>query len=218
MDRSLVRSSRATSTRTTACWRPSTGRAPSTPGTRRIGGPRYGFDVQEPYEQRAALRAFLEKAAPDRAAPLIKGLDRCLGVGASSWDDLHASAEWKEFAAATELSEESYGACLAGTDALADALQADERAILAKASPAELRRARLSLANLRGFERQSCFQKRHSSSGARRAMTGCYAPSRRSRPWTSLAGGWSRSTMSTSARMDEASGAVSMSTAFMGRA
>ncbi len=100
----------------------------------------FGFDVQQPSQDYAAITAFLQRVASAEATRLLGGLMPCA---------LDPSLQ--------SLPQERLAGCLAGLDAISSYLQEHEAAVLATASAAELRWARIALLGIRSWQDEAFF-------------------------------------------------------------
>jgi erythromycin esterase len=105
-----------------------------------------GFDAQQPWDDIAALRAFLEEAAPADAPALLDGLSSCDGVSSASASEYYMT-EWEE-----PYPEADLIACENGIEALDKYLTMNAELLEESSSAEELEWARIALIGLDSWQ------------------------------------------------------------------
>jgi erythromycin esterase len=105
-----------------------------------------GFDAQQPWDDIAALRAFLEGAAPADAPALLDGLSSCDGVSSATASEYYMT-EWEE-----PYPEADLIACEDGIDDLDKYLTMNAAALEGKTSAEALEWARIAVIGLRSWQ------------------------------------------------------------------
>ncbi|MBT3219295.1 MAG: erythromycin esterase family protein [Proteobacteria bacterium] len=106
----------------------------------------YGFDIQQPWDDGAALTAFLESTLAQQATSLIDGFASCNGATYQSAEDYYADPD------AMVVSEDDHLACNAGLDAVKKAFVDYEDEIIDALSEEALAWAKIYLVGLRSWE------------------------------------------------------------------
>lgn len=112
----------------------------------------FGFDVQEPWQSAAALRQFVQRAAPEDVAR-AEPLRRCIGAAQGGHREFYASQEFRDHQAGRR-DAEAHAQCMRGIAELEGWISAGGAALEGATSPAAVEEARLSLVALRAWEEQ----------------------------------------------------------------
>lgn len=105
-----------------------------------------GFDAQQPWDDIAALRAFLEETAPADAPTLLDGLSSCDGVSSASASEYYMT-EWED-----PYPEADRIACDDGIEALDTYLTMNAEGLENESSAEELEWARIALIGLESWQ------------------------------------------------------------------
>ncbi|HET9227636.1 MAG TPA: erythromycin esterase family protein [Thermoanaerobaculia bacterium] len=97
----------------------------------------FGFDIQQPEDDRPALLAFLDRIGIGADDPLAAGVAACEGVSKLYPDPIP---------------EERYQRCLAGLDEVERLFRKEEPSLVRRTSRSDLARARMSLVGLRAWQ------------------------------------------------------------------
>jgi erythromycin esterase len=108
-----------------------------------------GFDMQQPWDDGPALRAFLDKATPADAPRLSGGLKTCDGADAGSEEKYYGGPGLNR-----SFPQEELDACLKGLDDIEAHLAANEAAVVAATSTEALAWGRIALVGLRSWQKE----------------------------------------------------------------
>ena len=109
----------------------------------------HGFDIQEPWKNAPALRAFVQAAAPSETARAA-ALDNCLGATYEDWS-FFLSQEWQDLQAGIR-NQPKHDACLGGIAAMEGWITNNAATLTAATTARALEEARLDLIALRAWE------------------------------------------------------------------